>query len=132
MQEFRKIVDRLPDWFQKIATILVQRLREVDNKINSSTGEDRHVHVAALVALLTYTELCSGSESGYVFAESALEHEIVDLLDIPLAEASAALARLQKENLLRMEKGKVVVGDRERLDRYAEELFRNAAETPAT
>lgn len=130
--EFRRIADRLPDWFKKITTILVQRLREADDKIEYSKGGDKRMHVAALIALLTYTDRCSTVEAGWVFGETALENEIVDVLDIPLSEASAALAQLEKENLLHIEKAKVVIRDRDKLDEYSRALFRESGEGPVT
>lgn len=128
---FQKIVTQLPDWFQKIARILVRRLRAVDEKIDMSKGGDRTVHAAALIALLTYTEPVSNEDLRFEFAVSKLENEIADMLNMGLNEVEAVLEALQARQLIVIERSKVIVPDRAKLEACGDELFAAEDETPA-
>jgi len=128
--EFRKIVEGLPDWFQKIAVILVQRLRDADDKIDISKGSNRDARVAALVSLLSHTDFGGGQDG--TFNRTSLENEVADMLTIQPTEASEALDALQKDGFLRIEKSVVSIADRAKLDAFGEKAFARTDETPAT
>ena len=130
--EFEKVAARLPDWFQKIARILVQRLRDVDGKIDLSKGGDRSAHAAALISLLTYTDHCTAAGDTFSFAESFLENELVDLLSMPVAEAVEAIDKMEKIGFLRRDHGRITVTDRTKLDDFGNRIFgARESETPS-
>ena len=129
--EFERVADRLPEWFQKIARILVQRLREVDGKIDLTKGGDRTAHAAALTSMLTYTLHGTISGESCSFAETFLENELVDLLSMPITEAVESIDKMEKLGLVKRERGKITVTDRTRLDDFGNKIFSEGNEVPA-
>jgi CRP/FNR family transcriptional regulator, cyclic AMP receptor protein len=131
-EEFRAIVGRLPDWFQKIAKILVQRLRDVDGKIDFTKGGDKTVHAAALMSLMTYSDQCTVTGETRSLSQSFVEDELVSLLNMQVSEASAAIAKLAKQGLVVLDKGRVEVTDRAKLEAFGEAVFKTADDSPPT
>jgi CRP-like cAMP-binding protein len=121
-QEFTAVFEKVPEWFRKIALILVQRLREVDEKISLSFNQDFSKQVAALLVMMSYSEKCKPVEDGFEIDKKFLEYEIMDLLAIPLSEVQNAIESLVKQNLLRIEKEKVVIVDRKGCEELEKEL----------
>ncbi|MBN1308398.1 MAG: cyclic nucleotide-binding domain-containing protein [Chitinispirillaceae bacterium] len=130
--EFQSILTSVPQWFQKIAMILVQRLREVDARISRSIEGERTNHIAAIISLLAFTEHCVSCPEGFVIDRKTIEHQIIDLLDIPLGEITSSLERLHKLNYLRLERSGVILSSRESLDGLAEKVFHATTTAPAT
>lgn len=129
--EFSRVVSRLPDWFQKIAKILVQRLRDVDSKIDFSKGGDKSAHAAALISLMVVSGYGEEVEGGVSLAQSLVEDEMVDLLNVPASESGDVVLKLQKMGLIVVDKGKVVVMDRAKLDVFANRIFATGDIAPA-
>lgn len=121
-QEFNAVFEKVPDWFRKIALILVQRLREVDEKISQSLDQDFSKHVAALILMISYSEKCKQAGDAFEIDKKFLEYEIMDLLAIPLSEVQNALESLVKQNLLRIDKEKVILTDRKGFEELEKEL----------
>jgi CRP-like cAMP-binding protein len=130
--EFAQSVRTLPDWFSKISKILVQRLRDVDGKIDFSKGGDKTAHVAALVSLMSHSDQCTRSGESATFAQSFLENELVTILNMQDAEAAEALSTLARKNLIQIDKGKVAIVDAKGLDEIGNTVFRNADATVPT
>jgi len=76
--EFKKILTTIPEWFRKIALILVQRLREVDSRISRSIEGERTNHIAAIISLLAFSEYCTNDAEGFVLDRKIIEYQIID------------------------------------------------------
>lgn len=122
--EFKIIFEKIPDWFRKIALILVQRLREVDEKIVRSINADHSAYVAGLVALISYSEKAHSGPDGLSIDRKFLEYEIMDLLAIPLAEVQTALEMLAAKKIIAFADDVVVLTDRQACEKLGEEVFR--------
>jgi CRP/FNR family transcriptional regulator, cyclic AMP receptor protein len=131
IHDFDKVAGRMPEWFQKIAKILVQRLREVDGKIDLSKGGDKQGHAAALLSLMTYSTYCTVQDQQYSFGETFVENELVDLLNMPVNEAVEAIDKLEKHGCLKRDRGRIVVTDRSKLEEFGKRVFQSSDETPA-
>lgn len=121
-QEFNAIFEKVPDWFRKIALILVQRLREVDEKISQSLDHDFSKHVAVLILMISCSEKCKQVGDTFEIDKKFLEYEIMDLLAIPLSEVQNAIDALVKQGLLHIEKEKIILVDRNGCEALAKEL----------
>jgi CRP/FNR family transcriptional regulator, cyclic AMP receptor protein len=130
--EFKSILAAIPEWFRKIAMILVQRLREVDTRISRSVDGERTNHVAAVISLLAFTDQCVACPSGFFIDLKTIEHLVIDLLDIPISEITESIERLHKQEYLRLDRSGVVLANREVLDDLAEKVFHITPEVPAT
>lgn len=128
--EFQNILTSIPEWFRKIALILVQRLREVDSRISRSVEGDRTNHIAAIISLMAYTDKCTPGDGGYELDLKNVEYQIIDLLNIPLGEITGSLELLQKQRFLSVDKSKIVLSSRNALDELAEKVFLSASEVP--
>jgi len=129
--EFQKVLASVPDYLKKIALILVQRLRAVDTKINRSIEGDRTAHVAAIISLVSYTEHCIPCSGGYEINLKFLENEILDLLNIPLAEIAEILEKLQQKGIIFLEKTKCILNSKSQVDEMAQHLFAAVSESLA-
>ncbi|HEX2956015.1 MAG TPA: Crp/Fnr family transcriptional regulator [Chitinispirillaceae bacterium] len=127
--EFQRILAAVPDYFRKIALILVQRLRMVDEKINRSIEGDRTSHVAAIISLLSYSEHCLLGNRGFEINLKFLENEIMDLLNIPPSEIAEILEKLDKQGVIKIEKTKCVLNSKSHVDTIAEHLFSTAGDS---
>lgn len=116
-----KILETIPDWFRKIAQILVQRLREVDEKIFRSLKSDYTNYVAAMITLISFSEKATKRDGGFEIDQKFLEYEIMDLLTIPLAEVQSAMEKLAAMDILAMSGGKAVLTNREACEKLAAE-----------
>ena len=130
--EFKSILSSIPEWFRKIAMILVQRLREVDTRISRSIDGERTNHVAAIISLLAFTDQCTMCPDGFFIDLKTIEHLVIDLLDIPINDITDSIGRLQKQEYLRLDRTGVVLSGREVLDDLAEKVFQTTPEVPAT
>jgi CRP/FNR family transcriptional regulator, cyclic AMP receptor protein len=130
--EFQLILTSIPEWFRKIALILVQRLREVDSRISRSIEGERTNHIAAILSLLSFTELCNSTAEGFVLDRKTVEYQIVDLLTIPLDEITASLERLHRQGFIRLDRASIVLASREALDPLVEKVFQTTTELPVT
>jgi CRP/FNR family cyclic AMP-dependent transcriptional regulator len=128
--KFAAVLNKVPDWFQKIARILVQRLREVDTKIHNVLDGDDLTHVAAVIALMTYSPLCGSSGNAVTLPYKETHDEIVDLLHLTLSDADAALADLDKKGLLSISRNKILIADRGRLETFGDAAFGSPAPAP--
>ncbi|MCU0609332.1 MAG: Crp/Fnr family transcriptional regulator, partial [Chitinispirillaceae bacterium] len=120
--EFKVIYEKIPDWFRKIATILVQRLRAVDEKICRAMSMDHTRHVAAGISLLSYSDRCVQNTEGYEFDQRFLEGELSDMLSIPPAEVQGAIEALVGKKVLACAGGKIVLADRITCEQLCAEL----------
>jgi CRP-like cAMP-binding protein len=130
--EFKAILASIPEWFRKIAMILVQRLREVDSRISRSIDGERTNHVAAVISLLAFTEHCVPHPDGFYIELKTIEHLVIDLLDISISEISEAITRLHKQEFLRQDRTGIILPSREALDEPAGNVFLTTPEVPAT
>lgn len=123
--EFDGVFTKMPEWFKKIALILVQRLREVDSKINKSLDCDRTDHVAAIISLLFATNQCSITAEGYEISCKLLEDEIMDLFCMQPSEAMAILVELQKLGIIRVGHSKVTVLQKEIIEKKTLQILQS-------
>lgn len=122
-QEFNAVFEKVPDWFRKIALILVQRLREVDEKISFSLDQDFTKQVAALILMISYSKKCKQVGDTFEIDRNFLENEIMDLLAIPLSEVQKTVESLVNQNILSIEREKIVIKDREGCEKLEKELL---------
>ncbi len=132
IEDFNRILNKIPDWFRKIATILVQRLREVNANIHRTMGGECAAQIAALMALMTSSPCASSGPEGFEIAQKNLENELVDVLQLQLSDVTQALAQLDKQGLVEIGKGKVVVKNREKLEELGKSVFKDTQSAPAT
>jgi len=130
--EFQSILAKIPDWFRKIAMILVQRLREVDSKINLTLDGDHIAHVAALISLISHSDIAVRSIDGIEIDLKYLENELIDLLGIQPAEIVESIEWLAKKHLLKVERNKVKMVNQIELNKIAEPIFCTGNPIPIT
>jgi len=132
-EDFKNLSSKIPDWFHKIATILAHRLREADARIDRNMESDKTAHVAAALSLITYSTACKDLNGGkFEMTAKTLENEVMDMLNIKYSDVIAAFEKLSKQDLLQIEKGKVIIVSREKLDDLAKTVFKTAPNLPAT
>jgi CRP/FNR family transcriptional regulator len=115
--EFDSVFTKMPEWFKKIALILVQRLREVDSKINKSSDCDHTDHVAAIMSLLFATNQCIVTDEGYEISSKLLEDEIMDLFCLQPSETITILENLQKQGIIRIGHSKVTILQKDAIEK---------------
>jgi CRP-like cAMP-binding protein len=130
--EFSAILSKIPEWFKKISLILVQRLREVDNKISCSIEGDRTNQVAAMIHLLSKSSYATPTEKAYEISMKFLEDELVDVLCIQPAEVVEILRKLEKRGIIKISHSKVSILSLESIDKLAESVFHTENELPST
>jgi len=128
--EFQKIVGEIPDWFQKIATILVHRLREVDDKIERVACGDWTPSVAAALTLFFCARRCDTIDLAATLNLKYVENELMDILGMKLADVTAALQGLERLKLVSIEKGKIAPCNAKKLAALGQTLFTPPAESP--
>jgi CRP-like cAMP-binding protein len=130
--EMKKIITEMPDWFEKIAKILVQRLREVDEKIEILSEGDRIHHVASLLTMIANAHLKMTSSPDMVLSMKFVENEITDLLGIPYGEVADILDRLAGREIIELKKNTIRVLDTKTLHRLGTQTFQTTTvERPA-
>lgn len=130
--DFQSILARVPEYFRKVAYILVQRLREVGTKICRSIDGDRLNHVATMVLLICHSSGTYSGDEEVSINQKMLENEIKDLLNIPLSDVSEAIERLRKKGVLKIDNGRVVITGFEQLEKHSRTLFQSVDEVTAT
>lgn len=128
-EELQNVIANIPDWFQKIAMILVKRLRDVDDKIDFSISTDKSSQIAALISLLANTSCAAMGEKGVEISLRTVENECIDVLSLPPSDVTLFLERLQKNGLISIEKNHVCIPDRARLDSFADVIFKQKQES---
>jgi len=99
--EFDAVFSKMPEWFRKIALILVQRLREVDQKIKKTFTGDIEDRISALIALLLAGDQSTKTENGFELSLKFLEDEIMDILNIQPSDIESALDSLSRQGFIR-------------------------------
>jgi CRP/FNR family cyclic AMP-dependent transcriptional regulator len=122
-EEFKVIFEKIPEWLRKIALILVQRLREADEKISRAATIDHTKQVAALISLMTYSEKFLNVNGRFEIDQKFLEFEIMDLFAIPLAEIQDVLEQLAAKNLFQIQNGKIIIEKKDALDELGSEII---------
>ncbi len=131
-EEFQKISRKIPDWFQKIATILVHRLREVDGKIDRTMNGVRTANVAAAVMLVSCSENCKIIEGRQEINQKFLENELMDMLSMKLSDVTESLNILAKQLIISLDKGRIIIVNKEKLEELGQTVFTAVAESPIT
>lgn len=131
-EDFKGILERIPDWFRKIALILVQRLREVDEKIAKSIDGDRSSQIAAFLQLIFASEYCSLSPEGLYVNLKFLENECMDLFNMQVGEISTILGQFEKKEIIKIDKNKIYLINDRFLSNLAQEIYISKSELPAT
>jgi CRP/FNR family transcriptional regulator len=123
-QEFDKILNDVPDWFKKIATILVQRLRDVDEKLNHSQISNPVQLVASLITLMAKSNKCTKADDGSVIIERKfLENELVDLLALPIPEVTRIVDAFGQTEGITVDKSQFVLRDQDVLWNLAKDIL---------
>ncbi len=131
-EEFQKISRKIPDWFQKIATILVHRLREVDGKIDRNMNGVRTANVAAALMLISSSENCKIIEGRQEINQKFLENELMDMLSMKLSDVTESLNILAKQLIISLDKGRIIIVNKEKLEELGQTVFTAVAESPIT
>jgi CRP/FNR family transcriptional regulator len=125
VSEFKRIISAIPEWFQKIASILVQRLRDADAKIHGNTGANSAARVAWLLAHISYSPLAQGGiETGRRVSRQTLENELVDILQVQIADVSSTLADLHNQGLIELGIDYVGFKNIEKLEEIGQTIFK--------
>lgn len=132
VEEFKKISQKIPDWFQKIASILVHRLREVDGKIDRNLNGDKAVQIAAALMLISCSEQCKLVEGRQEINLKFLENELMDMLSMKLSEVAESLNILEKQLIISLDKSRVIILNKEKLEELGQAVFSATAEFPVT
>jgi CRP/FNR family transcriptional regulator, cyclic AMP receptor protein len=124
--EVRKKTAKMPEWFLKIARILVQRLRETDKRIESEGAGNSAYNIAVL---LGYFIACEGKdEAGAKVLEiKKTQNDIMDLLQLPFKAISEIFESLQEKGIIKLQRENVVVPDVKKLEEYAKMLEQEAS-----
>jgi CRP/FNR family transcriptional regulator, cyclic AMP receptor protein len=132
VEEFQGIIAKVPEYFKKIALILVQRLREADEKINLSIEGNKMCHVAALISFIAFSEQCTATDEGYEIDSKFLENELISLMNLQISEITEILEKIVKQGLIRIVRNKVILKERDALDQLAVPVFERKSTAPAT
>jgi CRP-like cAMP-binding protein len=129
-ETFTSLLAKMPDWFRKIAIILTRRLREVDKKIDRNIAGDKSNQIAALIALMHASGRPAEGENPDEIAIKELENEAMDILNIPLNEITELLQSLTTRGIIKMEKSRLLVVNKEQLHSMEQALFTESEELP--
>ena len=129
-EEFQKISSGIPDWFQKIAAILVHRLRDVDSKINRAASGDWVAPVAQILTLFSQAQCGERINATTVLGLKYLENELMDILGMKLSDVTSTLQALEGLHMVSIEKGKVALIQPAKLAALGQTLFALPAESP--
>ena len=131
-KEFSAVVEKIPDWFQRIAKILVHRLRDVDSKIDNSFGGDRSAQMSALIAMICRSKHARCIDGGTSeLSIRFLENELADILTIQLSDVAEGLKRLAAQGHIKITKTHVVVTDVDKLEALGDSVFRKLDDSPS-
>jgi len=117
--EFDSVFSKMPEWFKKIALILVQRLREADLKIKNVSSCDNEERVCAIIVLLLTGEHCVKTDDGFELNAKFLEDEIMDLLCLQPADILSILDSLNRQGFIRSGYSKVTVLQKDAIEAKA-------------
>ena len=117
--DFDVVFSRMPEWFRKIALILVQRLREVDLKIKKTADCGNEDRVCALLALLLAGDQCVKTDSGFELSIKYVEDEIMDLLMLQPTEIIAVLDSLSRQSFIKQGYSKLTILQRDAIEAKA-------------
>jgi len=127
--KFDSIRDKMPDWFQKIAVILVQRLREVDKRIDLSTAHIPLQQVAGVVALVASDHTDS---EPIKFERKLLERELSDLLCISFQDIDSYIQQLAHAGYIEADNASITILSLPALEAYFQQLGISTPEKPVT
>lgn len=127
--EFQSMLFKIPEYLRKIALILVQRLREVDRRINRSLEGDQTNHIAALISLIASSEWAEKGEPVQINSKF-LENEIMDLLNISPQEILLKMDWFEKKQMLHSERGRTVINSIDEIEALADSVFQEPVEVP--
>ncbi|MBD3421205.1 MAG: cyclic nucleotide-binding domain-containing protein [Chitinivibrionales bacterium] len=131
-ESFRSTFGSIPEWFKKITMILVQRLREVDEKIDNSVGCDKLPHVAALLAMMASAPACECNDGNLEIALTFAQNEILDILNLQIGDTLEILSRLEKMHLIHVSRGKIRIIKPSALEKKGKDIFQDTEEAPVT
>jgi len=117
--DFDVVFSKMPEWFRKIALILVQRLREVDLKIKKTADCGNEDKVCALLALLLAGDQCVKTDSGFELSSKYVEDEIMDLLMLQPTETIAVFDSLTRQNFIKQGYSKITILQRDAIEAKA-------------
>ncbi len=117
--DFDVVFSKMPEWFRKIALILVQRLREVDLKIKKTADCGNEERVCALLALLLAGDHCVKTDCGFELSSKYVEDEIMDLLMLQPTETIAVFNSLTRQNFIKQGYSKITVLQRDAIEAKA-------------
>jgi hypothetical protein len=94
----------------------------VDEKISRALKADYTNYVAALIALVSYSDKAKKGADGFEIDQKFLEYELMDLLTIPLSEVQETMEKLVANGILRISGGTVTLFNREACEKLADEV----------
>lgn len=132
-QDFVSLTNNIPEWLKKIAAILAKRLREIDEKISSIAEIDKCAQAGALLSLISYNcDICKPCGQGFEISLKFLENEMMDILNLQYSETYEILQQLRAKKVLKIERTRVIINDKEMLKGFAEKVFGTSFPTPVT
>lgn len=126
-QEFKQRTASLPEWFLKIARILVQRLRETDSRIEAEGMGGCEYNI---LLLLNYFLMCEGkaeADGSRTIEFRKLQGELIDLLRVQISTLTQIFDSLKEKGIAEVRKDLLVVPKPEKLDEYVKNLHAQAS-----
>jgi len=127
-QDFKQKTANLPEWFSKIARILVQRLRETDGRIEAEGMGGCEYNI---LLLLNYFLICEGkaeADGSRSIEFRKLESELIDLLRVQIKTLTGVFDSLKEKGLIEVRKDLLVAPKPEKLDEYVKNLQEQASQ----
>ena len=128
--QFRTLIQKMPDWFYKIVSILAKRLRDIDGKIEQNYSSDKSANVAALLLLMVDSGRGDVTPEGISFNYKMVENEVADILNLQVADCATLLEGLVKKKICIIDKGKLVIIFKTALEALAKPIFAEVEEIP--
>lgn len=128
--DFKSVLLRIPEYLKKIALILVQRLREVDSRINFSIDGNRLGHFAAVISLIASSEWSVKESLHTSIDRKFLENELMDILNVSPQQILLVLDLLEKKQIISTERGRIFITNKEDLEYLANSVFHGSNEVP--
>ncbi len=121
-QEFKQRTAKVPEWFMKIARILVQRLRETDSRIEADGSGGCEYNV---LLLMNYILVCEGkteADGSRSIELKKLERELIDLLRIQVKALTEFVEALKEKGLAEIRKDQLIVPKPGKLEEHIKSL----------
>ncbi len=116
--EFRDRTKNIPEWLKKISKILVQRLRETDERMEKENAGNSEYNAMLLFNYLMASNGQKDGSGGASLSLKQIKKELTDILNIKATTFSLFLRRLADDSLIIIENGIVTMSDLDKMNKY--------------